>query len=182
MLYYVHLTTDSIRERFFLGLVFLLCPWIGVGFERLFSLMKKSPGRILVTTVCLLFLGFLPIYKSVEIVWKQDDVFVRAGKWIEKIPELESAGLITNDRRISFYAGRGGGFYPTVGYDDAYMERLALRTQSDLLAIKRSKRKKKQPHQFAVFTEVKEFVGKKNIVEIYCSPELKEAVDRMETN
>jgi hypothetical protein len=59
------------------------------------------------------------------------------------------------------------------------MERLALRTHSALLAIKRSKRKKKQPHQFAVFTEVKEFVGKKNIVEIYCSPELKKAVDRI---
>ena len=153
-----------------------------MGFEQLFSFIKRSPRRILLTTVCLLFLGFLPIYKSVEIVWKQDDVFVRAGKWIEKIPELEGAGLITNDRRISFYAGRGGGFYPTVGYDDAYMERLALRTQSDLLAIKRSKRKKKQPHQFAVFTEVKEFVGKKNIVDIYCSPEVKKAVDRTGVN
>ena len=182
MLYYVHVKMDSIRERFLLSLVFLLCPWIGVGFEQLFSFIKKSPRRTLLTTVCLLFLGFLPIYKSVEIVWKQDDVFVRAGKWIEKIPELKGAGLITNDRRISFYAGRGGGFYPYVGYDDATMEGFALKTHSDLLVIKRSKRKKKQPHQFAAFTEVKEFVGKKNIVDIYCSPELKKAVDRMETN
>jgi hypothetical protein len=182
MLYYVHLTTDSIRERFFLSLVFLLCPWIGVGFERLFSLMKRSPRRILVTTVCLLFLGFLPIYKSVEIVWKQDDVFIRAGKWIGKIPELKSAALVTNDVRIPFYAGRGGGSYADVGYDDATMEKIALARKADLLVIKRSSRKKKLQPQPRVFREVKEFVGKKNMVDIYCSPELKKTVDGMETN
>jgi 4-amino-4-deoxy-L-arabinose transferase-like glycosyltransferase len=182
MLYYLHVKTDSIRERFFLSLVFLLCPWIGVGFERLFSLMKKSPGRILVTTVCLLFLGFLPIYKSVEIVWKQDDVFIRAGKWIGKIPELKGAGLVTNDTRISFYAGRGGGSYADVGYDDVTMEKIALARKADLLVIKRSSRKKKLQPQLKVFRGAKKFVGKKNIVDIYFSPELKNAVNWVENN
>jgi hypothetical protein len=182
MLYYVHLTTDSIRERFFLSLVFLLSPWIGVGFERLFCLIKRSPRRILVTTICLLFLGFLPIYKSVEIVWKQDDVFIRAGKWIGEIPEFKGAGLVTNDTRISFYAGRGGVSYADTGYDDATMEKIALARKADLLIIKRSSRKKKLQPQLKTFREVKEFVGKKNIVDIYFSPELKKELDSVGTN
>jgi hypothetical protein len=182
MLYFLHVKMDSIRERFMLALVFLLCPWIGVGFEQLFSLMKKSPKRVLITAVCLLFLGFLPLYKSVEIVWKQDDVFVKAGKWIAEIPELKGASLVTNDTRISFYAGRSGTSYADVGYDDATMEKIALARRADLLVIKRSSRKKNLSHQLGAFREVKQFVGKKNIVDIYFSPELENAVNPVETN
>ncbi len=182
MLYYLHVKMDSIRERFFLTLVFLLCPWIGMGLEQLFSLIKRSPGQILLTSVCLLLLGLLPIYKSVEIVWKQDDVFVRAGKWIGKIPEFKAVGLITNDRRISFYAGRGGGFYPYSGYSDSALERVAQSQNADLIAVKRFRRKKDLGSQFMIFKEVKELVGKKNTVEIYCSPGLKETLDRSGVN
>jgi hypothetical protein len=172
MLYYVHLTTDSIRERFFLALVFLLCPWIGVGLERLFDFIKRSSKPRILTAVCVLFLGVLPIYKSVEIVWKHDNVFVKAGEWIGKVPEFEKAALISNDRRIAFYAGRPDYYDYYGGYDNLTMEKIAFANGADLLIIKRSIRKRDKRPQLKIFREVKEFAGVKEIIYVYCSPKL----------
>jgi hypothetical protein len=177
MLYYLHLKTDSIRERFFLSLVFLLCPWIGVGLERLFDFIKRSLKLRIITAVCVLLLGILPIYKSVEIVWKQDNVFVKAGEWIGKVPEFQKAAILSNDRRIAFYAGRQDYYDYHGGYDNLTMEKFALANGADLLIIKRSKRKRDKRPQLKLFREVKEFAGVKDIIYIYCSPKLYEMLD-----
>jgi hypothetical protein len=168
MLYYVHLTTDS---------VFLLCPWIGVGLEKLFDFIKHSLKPKILTVVCVLFLGIFPIYKSVEIVWKQDNAFVKAGEWIEKVPEFRKAAIISNDRRIAFYAGRQDYYDYYGGYDNLTMENIALANGADLLIIKRSKRKRDKRPQLKLFREVKEFAGVKDIIYIYCSPKLYDMID-----
>ena len=182
MLYYLHLKTDSIRERFFLSLTFLLCPWIGLGLEQLFNRVERSRWRMSLIAVSVVFFIMSPVYKSVEIVWKQDDVFVRAGEWIDDVPEFKAAGLITNDNRISFYAGRDTGPYPYSGYSDSALERVAQAQNADLIAVKRSRRKRDLGSQFTIFKEVKKFVGKKNTVEIYCSPGLKANLDQSGVN
>jgi len=178
MLYYLHVKTDSIRERFFLTLVFLLCPWIGVGLERLFDFIKNSPKRKILIAVCVLFLGVLPIYRSVEIIWKQDNILVKAGEWIGKVPEFQKAAILSNDRRIAFYAGRQEYYDYHGGYDNLTMEKFALAEGADLLIIKRSKRKRDQEPQLRVFREVKEFTGVKDIVYIYCSPKLYDLIGK----
>jgi len=177
MLYYLHVKTDSIRERFFLTLVFLLCPWIGVGLERLFDFIKQSPKPKILTAVCVVFLGLLPIYRSVEIVWKQDNVLVKAGEWIGKVSEFQKAAIISNDRRIAFYAGRQEYYDYHGGYDNLTMEKFALAEGADLLIIKRSKRKRDKRPQLKVFREVNEFAGVKDIIYIYCSPKLYDMID-----
>ena len=179
MLYFVHVKTDSIRERFFLSLVFLLCPWVGAGLERLFDFIKRSPKPRILTALCVLLLGVLPIYMSVEIVWKQDNVFVKAGEWIGKVPEFQKAAIISNDKRIAFYAGRQDYYdYHGGGYDNLTMEKFALENGADLLIIKRSKRKRDKRVQLKRFREVKEFAGGKDIIYIYCSPKLYEMLDQ----
>jgi hypothetical protein len=71
--------------------------------------------------------------------------------------------MITTDRRIPFYAGRG---------NYLAMEKLALKKSFDLLIITTSKKRKNSRPRLKKFTRVKEFVGAKDIVNIYCSPKL----------
>lgn len=177
MLYFLHLKLDSIRERFFLTLVFLLSPWVGVGLERLFDFIKRSSKPRILTAVCVLLLGILPIYKSVEVAWKQDNVFVKAGEWIGKVPEFQKATIISNDRRIAFYAGRQDYYDYHGGYDNLTMEKFASAKGVDILIIKRSKRKRDKRVQLKLYREVKEFAGVKDIIYIYCSPKLYEMLD-----
>jgi hypothetical protein len=172
MLYFLHVKTDSIRERFFLSLIFLLCPWVGVGLERLFDFIKRAPKPRILTAICVLLLGVLPIYKSIEIVWKQDNVFVKAGEWIGKVPEFQKAAILSNDKRIAFYADRQDYYAFHGGYDNLALEKFALARGADLLVIKRSKRKRDERPHLKVYKEIKEFAGVKDIVYIYCSPKL----------
>jgi hypothetical protein len=148
-----------------------------VGLERLFYFIKRSPKPKILTAICVLLLGVLPIYKSIEIVWKQDNVFVKAGEWIGKAPEFQKAAILSNDKRIAFYAGRQDYYAYHGGWSNLKLEKFAVAKGADLLVIKRSKKKRdKRPH-LKVYKEVKEFVGVKDIIYIYCSPKLCEMLD-----
>ena len=170
--YYYLIRFDSIRVRHLLTPAFLLHPWIGVGMDRIVGYVRGSSRQRLLAIFMLLLFGISPIYRSVKILWKQDNVLPKAGKWIADIPEFQAAKIIANDRRAPFYVGRGVDFLFYPKKDFFAMERLALSRQIGLLIIEESKKKEIQALQLKKFTKVKEFVGKKNIVIIYCSPEL----------
>ena len=99
-----------------------------------------------------------------------------AGEWIATIPQFQTAKIITNDRRIPFYAGRG--MDQTIYTERNYfaMEKLALHKSFDLLIIKTSKISENSRPGLKKFMKVKEFAGKKDIVHIYCSPKLYESI------
>jgi hypothetical protein len=105
-------------------------------------------------------------------IWKQDTVLLKAGKWIATVPQFKAAGIITTDRRVAFYAGRGTDFvfYPESDYFK--METFAAEGRMDLLIVKTSKKKKNQTPRFKKYRKVEEFVGVNDIVGIYCSPRL----------
>jgi 4-amino-4-deoxy-L-arabinose transferase-like glycosyltransferase len=172
MLYCALILIGHTRERIFLAPAFILYPWIGAGIDRIVAYLKDSSRQRLIAIFILLLFGVLPIYKSVKILWQQDTVLVKAGKWIADIPEFQTAKIITNDRRAPFYAGRGVDFVFYLTSDFSTMERIALSRQIDLLIIEESKKKEIQKLQLKKFRKVKEFVGKKNMVIIYCSPKL----------
>ena len=166
------ISTNSIRERYLLTPAFLMHPFIGVGLDRLYSLIKKSSKRRLLTILFVIFFLLLPIYKSSRKIWNQDTVRLTASEWIATIPQFKTAKIITNDLRIPFYAGRSlkQTHYMRPNYFD--MEKLALKRNFDLLIISTSKKSRNLRPEFKKFTRVKEFVGKKDVVNIYCSPRL----------
>jgi 4-amino-4-deoxy-L-arabinose transferase-like glycosyltransferase len=172
MSFYLQIKLDSIRVRHLLTPAFLLHPWIGVGIDRIVVYVRGSSRQRLLAILILLLFGVLPIYRSAKILWKQDTVLVKAGKWIADIPEFQAATIITNDKRVPFYAARGVDFDSQLSSDFFHMERIALSRQLDLLVMKVSKKKEKQTPRLRKFRKVKEFVGKKNNVIIYCSPKL----------
>jgi hypothetical protein len=105
-------------------------------------------------------------------MWKQDTVLLKAGQWIAAVPQFQAAEIITTDRRVAFYAGRGADFvfYPKSDYSK--MEIFAAKGGMDLLIVKTSKKKKNQTPHFKKYRKVEEFIGVKDIVSIHCSPRL----------
>ncbi len=172
MSYYYLIRMDSVRVRFLLTPAFLLHPWIGFGIDRLYTYVKGSSRRRLFTILLVIFFALLPAYRSLKIIWKQDTVLLEAGKWIAAVPQFQAAEIITTDRRVAFYAGRGADFvfYPKSDYSE--METFAAKEEMDLLIVKTSKKKKNQTPRFKKYRKVEEFVGVKDIVSIYCSPRL----------
>jgi 4-amino-4-deoxy-L-arabinose transferase-like glycosyltransferase len=171
-LYYYMFSTNSIRERYLLTPAFLLHPFIGVGLDRLYIYVRKSSRRRLFTILFVIFFALLPVYKSSRIIWDRDTVLLVAGEWLATIPQFQTAKIITTDRRIPFYAGRG--IDPTLYRELNYfaMEKLALHKSFDLLIITTSKTSENSRPGLKKFMKVKEFAGTKDIVHIYCSPRL----------
>ena len=175
--YYLLITRDSIRVRFFLTPVLLLCPWIGLGIDRILIYVRGLSKRRFFTILLLIIFALVPFHRSLRITWKQETVPLKAGEWISTVPQFQTAKIITTDRRISFYAGRGldqtlclNPNYLVINY--LVIEKLALEKSFDLLIITTSKKGKSSRPRLKKFTRVKEFVGEKDIVNIYCSPRL----------
>jgi hypothetical protein len=170
--FYYLIRMDSIRVRFLFAPAFLFHPWIGFGLDRLYSYVRVSSRRRLFTVLLVILFALPPVYRSFSITWKQDDILLKAGKWIAAVPQFQAAEIITTDRRVAFYAGRGADFvfYPESDYFK--METFAAKEGMDLLIVKTSKKKKNQTPRFRKYRKVEEFVGVKDIVSIYCSPRL----------
>jgi hypothetical protein len=56
------------------------------------------------------------------------------------------------------------------------MGKLALKKRADLLIIRTSKKRGRPGSNIGKFSKIKEFVGVKDIVSIYCSPKLRRAI------
>jgi len=160
------------RERYLLTPAFLLHPFIGVGLDRLYSYAKKSSRRHLLTTLFVIFFALLPVYKSSKIIWDQDPVLLVAGEWIATIPQFQTAKIITNELRIPFYAGHSLNQTHQMRPNYFNMEKLALKKKFDLLIVTTSKKSRNSRPSLKKFVKVKEFVGTKDFVHIYCSPRL----------
>jgi hypothetical protein len=172
MCYYHLIKMDDIRSRFLITPAFLLCPWIGFGIDRLYIYVKGLSRRRLFTILLVIIFALVPVYRSLRSIRKQDTVLLRAGNWIAAVPQFQAAEIITTDRRVAFYAGRGADFvfYPESDYFK--METFAAKEGMDLLIVKTSKKRKNQTPRFRKYRKVEEFVGVKDIVSIYCSPRL----------
>jgi len=171
-LYYYMISTNSIRERYLLTPAFLLHPFIGVGLDQLWIYVKKSSRQRLLTILLVIFFALLPAYRSLRITWKQDKVLLKAGEWIAAVPQFQTAEIITTDSRVPFYAGRGAHYTWHQDPDYLSMEAVAESSQFDLLVIKKSKKNGSSSPPLKKFIKVKEFIGVKDIVSIYCSPRL----------
>ena len=176
-LYCSFVKRDVLRERHLLAPAFLLYPWIGLGITRLMEFAKERIWKRYLIFFFVFGLGFLAVYKSVDVLWKQDDVVVRAGQWIGNIPALEGATIITTDRRIPFYAHRSSDYVRYHGSDYHAMAKLAWAKGYDVLVIRTSKRRCNYGPQLNRFKKVKEFSGVKDIVNIYFSSRLQKDLD-----
>jgi hypothetical protein len=141
-----------------------------VGMYRLCDILKGSRKPFILGAILLLLFVFAPIYRSVRVLWKQDDAVKVAGKWLAEVPEFKGKKMIATDVRIPFYADRKAGY---IRYGDSLshhgIEEVALSNDIDLIVIKKSIKRKDSMPTFKHYRRVKDIVGSKNIVAIYFS-------------
>ena len=164
---------NTVKERFVLVPAFLLYPWIGLGIDRLCAFLKRSPRPLVLWAVLLLVFAVAPVFQSVKVLWKQDDVVKIAGKWLAQVPEFRGKKIIATDIRIPFYADRRSGY---IRYGDSLshqgIEEAALSNDIDLVIIKKSIKRRDYMPKLQHFKRVKEILGSKSIVVIYFSGDL----------
>jgi 4-amino-4-deoxy-L-arabinose transferase-like glycosyltransferase len=169
LLYFSYIKRDTLRVRHLLAPALLLYPLIGLGLQRIANYFSKGTWKRWLIIIAVIFLGLGSIYNSVDILWKQDDVVVRAGQWLGK-RALRKEPMITTDRRVPFYAGRSKDYVLFRDSDYRAMELLAVEKGYDVLVIRTSKKRITSGPQLARFKKVKEFVGVKDIVSVYIAP------------
>jgi hypothetical protein len=176
MLYYALILRGHTRVRILLAPAFVLYPWIGAGMQRAVNIFRQGTWkRYLVITLTFL-LGVLSVYQSVDILWKQDDVTLRAGTWLKERSEFQTAKILTTDPRVPFYAGRGEDYTQYLTYDFSLLGKVARIKRADLLIIRMSMKRRRPSSKIGEFSKIKEFVGVKDVVSIYISPRLQRAI------
>ena len=172
-IYLYLISMNNVNDRFLFVPTSLLYPWIGVGMDRLCTFLERSPRPLFVGAILLLIFVFAPIYTSVRVLWKQDDVVKVAGKWLAGVPEFKGKKIIVTDARIPFYAERRSGY---IRYGDGHshqgIEETAVSNNVDLVIIRKSIKRKDSIPKLQHFKRVKEIVGSKSVVVIYFSRDL----------
>jgi len=179
MVYCYAIKVDFVRARFLLAPAFLLYPWIGAGMERIYAFVKNSSRPKVFVLVCALIFLIAPISKTVHSFGKHDNVIIKTGEWLAGQPGFNNAKIVTNGRRILFYAGRETysdrgnrvEMYGSSRSDFTGIEKLAVKIQADVIIIRTSVRRKDMIPEFKYFKKIKEFVGKKKIAVIFYSPD-----------
>jgi len=176
MLYYALIVNGHTRVRIFLAPAFMLYPWIGAGMQLAVNYFRQGTWKRYLIIALIFLLGVLSVYQSVDILWKQDNVTRRAGRWLKKRPEFQTVKIHTTDPRVPFYAGLAKYYIDYHTHDLSLIAKVARKKRADLVIIRLSKKRGSPGSNIGKFSRVKEFVGVKDIVSIYCSPKMYRAI------
>jgi len=172
-IYLYLISMNTVVDRFVYAPAYLLYPWIGVGMDRLCAFLKRSRKPLALGAIVLMIFVIAPIYRSVRVLWKQDDVVKIAGKWLAQRTEFQGKKMIATDPRIPFYADRRSGY---ILYGDSRshhgIEEVALSNNVDLVIFRKSIKRKDSIPKLQHFKKVKEILGSKSVVVIYFSGDL----------
>ncbi|MCJ7773680.1 MAG: glycosyltransferase family 39 protein [Desulfobacterales bacterium] len=178
IIFYTYIERDFIQSRFLQAPAILLYPWIGLGFQKIFSSIQASKFSKSLLAVCIFFFILMPMGKFVKGMDSEDGVIYRTGEWIKTKPEFQNVKSYTNDSRVGFHAGWTRKSYEkaTQKYNmenrkrGITLEQFAVKNKIDLVVLRVSKKKLESAPKFITYRLLREFKGKKNIVFIYCSP------------
>jgi 4-amino-4-deoxy-L-arabinose transferase-like glycosyltransferase len=179
MIYYSLVERDFIQKRFLFAAVFFSYPWIGLGMERFFLLIKNHPKSRLIGYILAVVFIMAPLCGTAASFKKQDNRMKEAGKWLAGNIRLKNAGIISTDSRVLFYAGRDCYIEPEKeckyfikqDHDYSDIEQIAMSGGYDIIIFRTSVKRKHLIPEIKYYKKIKSFSGKKNIVLFYCSPD-----------
>jgi len=177
MLYMSLVQRDFIQKRFLIPAVLMFYPWVGAGMEKINVFIRRVPKAYWGIPVLIFFLGIAPISRTVDALSRKDNVQFTAGQWLSNTREIEKARIVTNDKRVLFYAGmdyyQGKGeryiyYKPGKKHAPVYNIGMVAREKGMDVIIISGKLKRRRPlTTMPNYHKVKEFNGSENYVLIY---------------
>lgn len=137
-LYLLH--RSFLETRYVYAPVFFLLPWVGCGVEQGLSWLnhaRRLPRWVPPLLVAVLFA--IPGVEAATDVKRQFLAAKQAGQWLAAHPEINTGAIVSNQREITFYAGRGISLiYPRSMAPD-YLARLAKQNNAELISVLRER-------------------------------------------
>ncbi|SDT84223.1 glycosyltransferase family 39 protein [Desulfobacula phenolica] len=170
--YYSLLVRDFIATRFLMIPAFLLLPWVGAGINKLWIKRTNAPHKVL-TMIILLSLLLAPAVKTFCLIRVNDNTIPCAVKWLAKKSLAEKITIVTNDKKVLFYAGMETEKNPNWNiqvYDNKdfkSIETFAMDQKAGVIILKRRLKKNKEMPCFDFFKEIATFANKTDITAIY---------------
>ena len=174
MIYMSLIEKDFIQSRFLFAPAFLMYPWIGSGFERIFIHVRRSPRRLIRGSICIVLFLMAPGYKTLESFERRDKEIVEVGKWMKKCPAFVTARVISSDSRILLYADKAKNYqdYKNI-FKQKDIEKAARCKKIDVIVIRMPLKQDKKDYEFKFYQLIKDYEGEKKRVVVYGTPEFK---------
>jgi hypothetical protein len=172
VIYYNHLSRDFVQSRFLFAPAFLLYPWIGSGFEKLW-VRWCAPGSPKWRRV--LFAGVFFVSALIDtggLIGDRDPSLADAGRWVKDQAAFRNARRFFNDGRAAFHAGQSWQDfernYRLWRHGGVPIDDFARKHGFDVVVLlSRSGKKKETRYVLPSFTRRKIFEGGRYAVEIY---------------
>ncbi len=105
-----NLRMGFINERYLFVPVLMTLPWLGIGVENFSTMISGGFFKILAPSCLILFL-LIPLGMTIDESFSPQQISTKmAGDWIRTKPDLQHISLITNERKVAFYAKKGVDF------------------------------------------------------------------------
>ncbi|MDT8440444.1 MAG: glycosyltransferase family 39 protein [Desulfuromonadales bacterium] len=168
MLYFFMITRNFVAERYTLVVALLLLPFFGYGFQSASALARTVRAKRTLLTLSLVLLVAVPLYRSYTKTIKEKVEIRHAGEWLKAHRDVVRQRIITNEKRIPFYAGLMADGYDLFALNgqEGYAGQAAS-NRNPLVVLSLSRRQDVPPPVWNGFVLVKEFRGAYKTVLIY---------------
>jgi 4-amino-4-deoxy-L-arabinose transferase-like glycosyltransferase len=169
---------DILLARYLFMPAVLLCPWIGLGIDRILIFAQACYYKEFIIGCVLLLVFTAPALTFDKYFTNKDDLKSRAGSWIAKQEGLRNLKIIFSDPGVKFHAGMAMAFASDENKilhqspDDKNFSKIAhvaLENKADLIVIYSRADKRKDIADFEGYKEMKEFNDKNKFIKIYVS-------------
>jgi hypothetical protein len=164
--YFFLISNNFIQKRYLMIPSFFLFPWIGNGLYHMHDLATnyKNKKKLAVGLFILVFL-LVPTVKTLRYAGEKNISLKEAGLWLNHhVVTKEDIMLISNDKRIPFFAHLDKRFILISFEDPQQVESFARRNKGHIISLVISQKRKNFLPVFKNYQIVQEFHDQKNAV------------------
>lgn len=165
--YVFYIEMNFIVQRYVFVPSLLLFPLVGLGFNHFYDKVSKLKFNFFLKTILIMLFIFVPLGKSIDDAYGQDDLMKISGEWLKSQSSLNGNRTVSNDARILFYAGHNSDY---VGFEDlknGYPDGIVPPKDVDLFIYKIPNKQIDSFGGVLDFTLIKKIEGKMNTVLFY---------------
>jgi len=134
--FFFNINYGFLDERYVYIPVMLMFIGVGVGLDRLFSIICRFSYPKVAALFFVIFFFGAPVAQALKDAAKPEAISSRlAGEWLASRPGLQNLSMIANGEKIPFYAGRRRNFVSASFIMLPSLEEMAINNKIDLITI-----------------------------------------------